>query len=136
MLTLGIFEGIQKCWTSKYQNNSLRPETYINRVISPTWKSFIETPPFPEYPSGHSVISGVAAAVLTRIIPQPYQFTDSTEMYINLPPRHFKSFTEAAAEASISRFFGGIHYMPALNNGLLFGNEIGKFISTKIKCRK
>lgn len=136
MLTLGIFEGIQKCWTSKYQNNSLRPETYINRVISPTWKSFIETPPFPEYPSGHSVISGVAAAVLTRMIPQPYQFTDSTEMYINLPPRHFKSFTEAAAEASISRFFGGIHYMPALNNGLLFGNEIGKFISTKIKCRK
>ena len=136
MLTLGIFEAVRKCWTEKYKNNSVRPETYINRVIAPKWKTFIETPPFPEYPSGHSVISGVSAAILTKLIPQPYQFTDSTEMYINLPPRHFNSFTDAAAEASVSRFYGGIHYMPALNNGLLFGNEIGNYISTKIKCRK
>lgn len=136
LLSLGIFEGIRECWTAKYEHNSIRPETYINRVISPTWKSFIETPPFPEYPSGHSVISGVSAAVLTAVLPQPYEFTDSTEMYINLPPRHFKSFKTAAAEASVSRFYGGIHYMAALDNGLLLGDGIGEYIYANIKCRK
>jgi hypothetical protein len=133
MVTLGIFEGLKSCWTSKFNYNALRPETYINRLIAPTWKSFIETPPFPEYTSGHSVISSVAATILTSVIPQPYQFTDSTELYINLNPRHFNSFIEAAREASVSRFYGGIHFMPALDNGLVQGREVGEYILKNIK---
>lgn len=133
MVTLGIFEGLKCCWTAKYNYNALRPETFINSLIAPTWKSFIETPPFPEYTSGHSVISSVAATILTSVIPQPYQFTDSTELYINLNPRHFNSFIEAAREASVSRFYGGIHFMPALDNGLVQGREIGEYILRNIK---
>ena len=131
-LTLAIFEGIRSCWTSKYFYNALRPETYINRLILPKWKSFIETPPFPEYTSGHSVISGASSTVLTALIPQPYEFTDSTEMYINLPPRHFNNFVDAANEASISRFYGGIHYRPSLDNGLVQGRQVAEFILRKI----
>ncbi len=133
VLTLAIYEGFLNCWTEKYYSNALRPETYINRLIAPKWQSYIETPPFPEYTSGHSVVSSVSATVLTAMIPQPYSFTDSSEMYINLPSRHFNSFREASNQASISRFYGGIHYMPALDNGILQGKEIGNFILKKFK---
>jgi hypothetical protein len=135
ILSIGIFEAFIGCWKEKYTSNSLRPETYINRVISPQWKSYIETPPFPEYTSGHSVTSSTSATILTELIPQPYAFIDSSEMYINLPARKFKSFREAADQASISRFYGGIHFMPALNNGVIQGKEIGQFIIRKLKSK-
>ncbi|GDX53051.1 hypothetical protein LBMAG27_20980 [Bacteroidota bacterium] len=133
LTTLAEFEAILFCWTEKYAYNSIRPETYINRLIAPTWTPFIETPPFPEYTSGHSSISGAASTVLMLLIPQPYSFTDSTEMYIDLPARTFNSFKEAADEASISRFYGGIHFMPALNNGLKQGRELGSYLVAHLK---
>lgn len=133
LLSIGIYEGVLSCWTEKYQSNALRPETYINRLIAPQWKSYIETPPFPEYTSGHSVLSSTSATILTALIPQPYAFTDSSEMYINMPPRKFKSFRAAADEASISRFYGGIHYMPALNNGIVQGKAVGNFVLKRLK---
>ena len=125
---------LQVCnWTQKYAFNSIRPETYINRLIAPTWKSFIETPPFPEYTSGHSTISGAASSVLMLLILQPYSFTDSTEIHIDLPARKFNSFKEAADEASISRFYGGIHFMPSLTIGLKQGTEIGTYLIEHLK---
>ena len=135
-LTLAIYEAFLSCWIEKYKSNALRPETYINRLISPQWKSYIETPPFPEYTSGHSVTSSACATVLTELIPQPYAFTDSSEMYINLPSRRFSSFREASNQASISRFYGGIHYMPSLDNGVIQGKEIGFGILKRVKTRK
>lgn len=132
-LALGIYEGFLSCWTEKYKSNAMRPETYINRLISPQWKSYIETPPFPEYTSGHSVVSSASSTILTALIKQPYAFTDSSEMYLNMPPRKFKSFREASNEASISRFYGGIHFMPSLNNGIIQGNEVGNFILNRFK---
>jgi hypothetical protein len=133
LLSLSIYEAFLSCWTEKYSSNALRPETYINRLISPQWKSYIETPPFPEYTSGHSVISSASATILTALIPQPYAFTDSSEMYINMPPRRFKSFRDASNEASISRFYGGIHYMPSLTNGIIQGKEVGDFILRRLR---
>jgi len=130
-LTLGIYEGFLSCWTEKYKSNAMRPETYINRLISPQWKSYIETPPFPEYTSGHSVVSSASSTILTALIKQPYTFTDSSEMYLNMPPRKFKSFREASNEASISRFYGGIHFMPSLNNGIIQGNAVASFILSR-----
>ena len=132
MVTIGIYEAFLNCWSCKYVCNAVRPETYINRLIAPKWRPLIETPPFPEYTSGHSTVSSTSATILTALIPQPYAYTDSSEMYINLPPRHFNNFKEAAAEASISRFYGGIHYMPALNNGLEHGAAIGTYLLKKI----
>jgi hypothetical protein len=132
-LALGIYEGFLSCWTEKYKSNAMRPESYINRLISPQWKSYIETPPFPEYTSGHSVVSSASATILSGLIKQPYAFTDSSEMYLNMPPRRFKSFREASNEASISRFYGGIHFMPSLNNGIIQGNAVGNFILSRFK---
>jgi len=132
-LALGIYEGFLSCWIEKYKSNAMRPETYINRLISPQWKSYIETPPFPEYTSGHSVVSSASSTILTALIKQPYAFTDSSEMYLDMPPRKFKSLREASNEASMSRFYGGIHFMPSLNNGIIQGNEVGNFILGRFK---
>jgi hypothetical protein len=135
-LTIGLYEGFLSCWSEKYRSEALRPETYINRLIDPNWLPYIQTPPFPEYTSGHSVISSASAAILTDLIPQPYSYVDSSEMYIGIPARSFKSFREAASEASLSRFYGGIHYMPSLDNGILQGAEIGQFVLQKLKFKK
>lgn len=136
LTTIGIYEGFISCWTEKYRLNTIRPETYIQRLIDPKFLPLIQTPPFPEYPSGHSVVSATASTILMQVIPQPYSFTDSSEMYINLPARTFNSFAEAALEASVSRFYGGIHFMAALDNGAQQGQEIGKFIRSHLQTRK
>ena len=62
----------------------------------------------------------------------PGSYADSTEMEFELPPRNFNSFSEAAREAAISRFYGGIHYMPSIENGIAEGERIGSFITKKL----
>lgn len=124
------------CWDEKYRSNVIRPETYINKYIDLAWLPVLQTPPFPEYTSGHSVVSSGAAVILSKLFKPDFSFTDSTELEFGLSPRHFNSFQEAANEAAISRFYGGIHYMPAIKNGQQEGYEIGKFVSKKLKTRK
>lgn len=133
ILTLAQYEAVRACWKTKYQTNAVRPITYINKLIKAKWTPLIETPPFPEYTSGHSCISGSSATVLTHFIPQPYAFVDSTQNYLGMPPRRFESFNQAAQEASMSRYYGGIHYKPALDNGVDQGIAIAKFIIDKYR---
>ena len=136
LLSIAIYEGFISCWTEKFKVNLIRPETYINKLIDPKWEPYLQTPPFPEFPSGHSVISNASAFILTQLIPQPYAFTDSSEIYINLPARRFPSFEEAAKEASLSRFYGGIHFMPAIENGAEQGKALANYIFKNIHTRK
>jgi len=96
----------------------------------------LQTPPFPEYTSGHSVISGSAAVTLTKLFGENFSFTDSTEIEFGLTSRTFKSFEEACDEAAISRMYGGIHYRPAFENGLTEGKSVGTYILSKVKTRK
>ena len=92
----------------------------------------LQTPPFPEYTSGHSVISTAAAEVLTSIFGANFSYEDNTEVDYGLPIRHFASFKEAAAEAAISRLYGGIHYRSAIENGQTQGKSIGSHVLRKI----
>lgn len=124
------------CWDEKYRSNVIRPETYINQYIDPNWAPLLQTPPFPEYTSGHSVVSTASAIMLTKLFGDNFPFADSTEVEFNLPVRYFKSFKLAAEEAAISRFYGGIHYKPSIVNGMKEGNRIGNFISIKLRTRK
>ena len=124
------------CWDEKYRSDVIRPETYINKYIDPAWLPVLQTPPFPEYTSGHSVVSSGAAVILSKLFKPDFSFTDSTELEFGLPPRHFNSFQEAANEAAISRFYGGIHYMPAIKNGQQEGHEIGEYVIQKLRTRK
>lgn len=134
-VALSLVDGFISCWDEKYRSKLVRPETYINQYIDENWVPLLQTPPFPEYTSGHSVISTSAAATLTSIFGDNYAFTDSTEVEFGMPPRSFKSFMEASQEAAVSRVYGGIHYMPACENGKVQGRRIGEFIVSRLKMK-
>ncbi len=115
------------CWSAKFQYDFIRPVTFIKAVIDPNWEPLLITPPFPEYPSGHSTQSGAAAAVLTAIFGDPYAFGDPTHEDDGMATRHFASFKAAAQEAAISRLYGGIHFRAAIDQGLAQGECIGAY---------
>jgi hypothetical protein len=123
---VAAYDAFINCWNVKYKLNTIRPETYIHRLIDPDFKPLIETPPFPEYTSGHSTVSGSVATVLDYSFPKIGRFTDSSQVMLGMKPRSFTSFRQAANEASISRFYGGIHIMTALKEGERMGKVIGE----------
>jgi hypothetical protein len=135
-LSVALADCFISCWDEKYRSNVVRPETYINQYIDTAWVPELQTPPFPEYTSGHSVVSAAAAIVLTKLFGENFSYTDSTELEFGLPVRRFTSFKQAAEEAAISRFYGGIHYMPAITNGTIEGREIGLYVTRKLKTKK
>jgi PAP2 superfamily len=135
VVALTLHDAFISCWDEKYRSNRIRPETAINRYIDEKWKPFLQTPPFPEYSSGHSVISTAAAEVLTFFLGDNFSFTDTTETYIGLPARNFTSFRNAAAEARISRLYGGIHFRDAIENGGEQGRRTGEFILQKLRLK-
>src|SRR5438093_6246757 len=93
------------CWRAKYKMNLLRPVSFIQAYINPSWVPLISTPPFPSYTSGHSTFSGAAAAILSSEIGDHISFTDSSKISDGFAPRSFKNFNEAAQEAAISRLY-------------------------------
>jgi hypothetical protein len=133
--SIGIFEGFISCWDEKYRSNLIRPETLINQHIDENWKPILQTPPFPEYTSGHSVVSGSASTVLTDIFGDNFQFDDDTEVPFGLPVRSFQSFNKAADEAAVSRLYGGIHYRAAIDLGLIQGRNVGNHILKTLKMK-
>ena len=135
-VAISLVDGFISCWDEKYRSRLVRPETYINQYIDENWVPLLQTPPFPEYTSGHSVISSAAAVALTSLFGDNYSFTDSTEVEFGLSVRKFPSFTRASEEAAVSRMYGGIHYRAACDNGLLQGSTLGNFIVQKIRTRK
>lgn len=124
---IAVADAFIGCWHTKMEYDLVRPLTYIKRVIDPKWETMLITPPFPEYPSGHSSQSGAAAAVLTAMFGDHFAFDDATHIHDNVPARHFESFAAAAEEAAISRLYGGIHFRAAIERGLTQGQCIGKF---------
>jgi hypothetical protein len=126
--SMTIFDGFISCWDEKYRSNLIRPETLINQHFDENWKPILQTPPFPEYSSGHSVVSGAASVVLTDIFGEDFSFEDDTELPYGLPVRNFNSFEEAAYEAAISRMYGGIHYRAAVDIGIEQGRSLGKYV--------
>jgi hypothetical protein len=132
LTSIALFDAFISCWDEKYRSNLIRPETYINANIDETWRPFLQTPPFPEYISGHSIISTASAVVLTKFFGDNFSFDDDSENEFGLPTRHFTSFMNASDEAAISRFYGGIHYNVAIVNGQTQGREVGEWVLKKI----
>ena len=132
-VSIALADAFIACWDEKYRSLLIRPETFINKYIDEDWMPLLQTPPFPEYISGHSTISGAAASALTESFGQNFAFVDSTEVEFGLNVRHFDSFDEAAEEAALSRLYGGIHYRPANDIGLHMGRRIGAFLNQKLQ---
>ena len=135
VLGVAVADAFIGCWNQKYRYDVIRPITYIRKVIDPTWEPLLNTPPFPEYPSGHSTQSAAAAVVLTALFGPAVAFEDNTGGADGLAPRSFPSFWAAAEEAGMSRLYGGIHYPIAIENGLAQGRCIGAYAAA-LQTRK
>lgn len=135
---IAVHDAFIGCWNTKYIYNLQRPVTYINDHIDAGWLPYIATPGFPSYSSGHSTQSAAAARVLTDMLGIK-SFTDTTHIDHGLvppqEPRTFTSFDEAAAEAAVSRLYGGIHFSFDNNDGLASGQCIGQAIYDRVVFR-
>lgn len=125
LVGLTMHDAFISCWDEKYRSNRVRPETAINQMIDKRWRPLLQTPPFPEYTSGHSVVSTASSVILERIFGSNFAFKDDSEVEFGLPIREFTSFKQAAKEAAISRLYGGIHYRDAVEDGEIQGRNIG-----------
>lgn len=130
--SIALYEAFISCWDEKYRSSFIRPVSAINEMIDPKWLPFLQTPPFPEYTSGHSTISASAASVLAALFGTGFAFHDNSDLqYIGME-RDFRSFEEAAAEASVSRIYGGIHYRFTADISSEQGKKLGEFIIDKL----
>jgi hypothetical protein len=132
MVALTLHDAFISCWQEKYVSDRIRPETAINIMLDPGWRPVLQTPPFPEYTSGHSVASASVAVVLTYLLGDNFSFVDTSEIYFGLPSREFKSFYQAADEAAVSRLYGGIHFRDACDYGVLQGKQVGQFVLSNL----
>lgn len=116
----------------KYQKLTVRPITYIREVMGySTWNPYIGTPPHPEYISNHSSLSVAAAVVLEQLFGKNQNFTDHTYDYMGMAPRNYPSYMAIGLEAGISRLYGGIHYLPSINDGTTIGKKVAENILNK-----
>ena len=130
LLNIAMADAAICAWDAKYTYDFWRPITAIRDTFDLNWSSYITTPPFPDYVSGHSTFSGAAATVLAM-----FYGTDNIAFTIDsdfLPGvlRSFSSVSAAANEAAISRLYGGIHFRSAIQDGLSAGIAIGQWMST------
>jgi hypothetical protein len=135
-VSIGLMDGFICCWEEKYRSNRIRPETAIRRFLDPSWMPLLQTPPFPEYLSGHSTISAASATILTHFFGDDFAYEDTVEVRYGLPARKFASFKQAAQEAAMSRFYGGIHFKDAVENGYLQGEKVGARVLEKIAAKR
>jgi PAP2 superfamily len=132
LVSVALFDAFIATWSEKYRSNYIRPVTAIQQLLSPAWEPILQTPPFPEYPSGHSVISMASAVILTSIYGNNFRYIDNVEKPYGVENRSFNSFYDAANEAAISRLYGGIHFREAIENGKELGKKIGNHVLEKV----
>ena len=134
-LNLAMADAFIAGWNTKYTLNLLRPVTYVQLVLDSNWvPTLMDTPPFPEYPSGHSVQSSAAAGVLEATYGAEAAFTDNTHNDRGWGPRSFKSFKAAADEAARSRQTAGIHFGFGVEGGKVQGSCVAaKVLALKFR---
>jgi hypothetical protein len=127
-LTIAMADAFIATWQAKYAHNVMRPVTFIQLNLDSAWTpTLMDTPAFPEYPSGHSVQSSAAARVLSALFGSNTAFTDNTHNDRGWGPRTFESFNAAANEAALSRLYAGIHF----RKGVEAGQRQGHCVATR-----
>ncbi len=126
-LNMAMADAFIAAWHTKYTLNLLRPVTYIQLGIDSNWvPTLMHTPPFPDYPSGHSVQSSAAAAVMSAAFGANTRFIDNTHNDRGWGPRTFATFAAAADEAALSRLYAGIHFRAAVVGGQVQGRCVAQ----------
>ncbi len=126
--TIADRDAVIVCFRSKYTYNVLRPVTYIRKFIDKDWLPFIPTPPHPEYPAAHAMVTGAVMEAATKVLGEHVTVTDHTYDFRGWAPRTYTTLIAAGEEAGISRLYGGIHYLTSIEEGLALSKIIGKRI--------
>ena len=137
LLGFAAADGFSSTWFVKYKYFLLRPVTYIRENIDPTWTPLINTPPYPDYTSGSSVMGGAGSTILIHAFGD-IPFVDRTHLGsplftpdggpFVLPERSFSSLTQAGEDAAYSRVIGGVHFRRACEEGSQSGRCIANMI--------
>jgi hypothetical protein len=136
LTSICMFDAFIQCWDAKFDYNTVRPETVINKYFDQDWRPYLQTPPFPDYTCGHSTVSSASAEALTKMFGDHFNYTDSSELEFGIANRSFKSFRDAAQENNLARFYGGIHFHPSCLVSSEYGQKVGDFIVGKLKLEK
>ena len=127
------------CWDSKYFYNRWRPITAIRlgsedgnplTQVDPDWQPLINTPNFPEYPSGHADISGAASEVLRLFFGTDelsFQMT-TTNALAPQKTRTFTRFSQAEQEVIDARVYVGIHYRNSDTTAAAQGRRVANWV--------
>lgn len=124
---VGMADAFISAWALKYEVNLLRPETYLRTYVEPDWQPLRQAPPFPAYPSGHAVLGGSVAQILTALL-GPTAYVDRYGVQYGMKARTYTSFHAAAYENALSRLYGGVHWRVDLENGLEQGQCVGQAV--------
>jgi PAP2 superfamily len=137
LLNVSMADAAVACWDSKYRYQLWRPVTAVNLSVpagsiygapDPSWKQFLpSTPAHPEYPSGHSTLSGAAAQVLGVIFGDETTFSIDSETMPGTV-KHFSAFSDALHEIHNARVWGGIHWRTACLEGSKLGEDVAKWV--------
>jgi hypothetical protein len=136
-MCMSINDAFIYCFQVKYNHNLIRPVTYIRKYMNqPEWTSTIVTPNHPEYPSAHTSLCMAAATALSEALGSNVSFNDQTYSDVGFAPRNFKNFEEAAKEAGMSRFYGGIHYKFSIDAGVTVGKKSAQNLISQLQFHK
>ncbi len=130
------FDAFIQCWDEKYRDNTIRPETVINKYIDPNWTPYLQTPPFPEYTCGHSTVSASCAEALTSVFGDHFAYTDTSELEFGIANLSYASFRDAAIENNWARFYGGIHFHNSCIVSTEYGKKVGTLVNDRLKMKK
>lgn len=122
------------CFRGKYKYNLLRPVTYIRKLTDPKWLPFIPTPPFPEYPVAHALITAAVVQAVSNVLGDHVSVTDHAYNFRGWSPRTYPTLFEAAEEPGISHLYGSIHYRVSINVSLSLERDLVNLIGN-IKLR-
>jgi hypothetical protein len=137
LLNVTMADAAIACWDSKYRYVFWRPITAIRAGLTPadadpSWVPWLDfypagTPAHPEYPSGHSTVSGSAAFILAAAFGENTSFTVTSD--VRPGTRAFSSFSDAVAEIADARVFGGIHFRTSCIRANTLGRAVADYVS-------
>ncbi|PYJ98402.1 MAG: hypothetical protein DME23_12155 [Verrucomicrobia bacterium] len=134
LLNMAVADALISVWDAKFTYNFWRPVTAIRAADTdgnpatdpdPAWLPLAATPPHPEYPAAHTIISAAGATVLASVFGDEFTFTISSPA---LPgkPRTYARFSDFPGESSLARIAAGFHWRNSTVVAGKMGAAIGR----------
>jgi len=140
---IAMADALIGCFQIKYKDvnggpvtSTERPITFIRNVMGKDFNALFNTPPHPDFPSGHSSTAGAAEVIFTNLFGENYAFTNHTYDYLGMPPQSYTSFGDMATQIGLARLCAGIHTRYACDAARVEGQRIAQNILNDIKFLK